>query len=131
MFTMEGEFVRLVGEKGHGPLQFNCPAGIAIHPSGLVCIVDKCNDRIQVLNPNLSLSHMFGSHGSGPGQFIQPHDVACDSSGIVYVTDYDNHRVQLFSVDGQFISSFGSKGSQSVSSIILVVSVLTPLTLCM
>ena len=30
MFTMEGEFVRSVGERGDGPLQFNHPAGIAV-----------------------------------------------------------------------------------------------------
>ena len=112
MFTMEGEFVRLVGERGHGPLQFYCPSGIAIHPSGLVFIVDEYNQRIQVLHPDLSFSHTFGSHGSGPGQFDDPNDVACDSSGIVYVTDYNNYRIQSFSADGQFISSFGSKGSQ-------------------
>ena len=112
IFTTEGEFVRSVGEKGHGPLQFNYPAGIAVHPSGLVFLADSSNHFIQVLHPDLSFAHMFGSKGSGPGQFDGPNDVACDSSGIVYVTDYYNHRVQLFSADGQFISSFGSRGSQ-------------------
>ena len=113
MFYMEGEFVRSVGERGHDPLQFNHPVGIAVHPSGrLVFIADEYNHRIQVLHPDLSFSHMFGSRGSGPGQFKYPDDVACDSSGIVYVTEYHNHRVQLFSADGQYISSFGSEGSQ-------------------
>ena len=111
-FTMEGEFARSVGEKGTRPLQFDHPAGIAVHPSGLVFISDEYNHRIQVLHPDLSFSHMFGSKGSGPGQFNQSDDVACDSSGIVYVTDYNNHRVQLFFADGQYISSFGSEGSQ-------------------
>ena len=104
MFTMEGEFVRSI--------EFYHLAGIAVHPSGLVFIVDESSDCIHVLHPDLSLSHMFGSKGSGPGQFICPDDVACDSCGIVYVTDCNNHRVQLFSADGQFMSSFGSKGSQ-------------------
>ena len=94
-----------------GPLQFSWPAGITVHPSGLVFVIDDYNHRIQVLHPDMSLSHMFGSHGTGPGQFIRPDDVACDSSGIVYVTDYDNHRVQSFSADGQIIS----EGSTSLS----------------
>ena len=92
MFTMEGEFVKSVGQKGNAALQFNHPAGIAVHPTGLVFIVDEYNHRIQVLHPFLSFSHMFGSYGNGPGQFIRPNDVACDSSGIVYVADSNNHR---------------------------------------
>ena len=34
---------------------------LAVHPSGQVFIVDEFNHHIQVLHPNLSLSHMFGS----------------------------------------------------------------------
>ena len=113
IFTMTGQFVKCMGEKGNGPFQFKYPTAITVHhPSGLVFIVDEFNHRIQVLHPNLSFSHMFGSKGSRPGQFSCPYDVACDSSGIVYVTDCDNHRVQSFSTDGQFIVSFGSKGSE-------------------
>ena len=112
LYTMEGEFVKSAGEKGSGPLQFNYPEGIAVHPSsGLVYVADSENHCIQVLRSNLSFLRMFGSHGSGPGQFNDPIDVACDSSGIVYVTDYYNHRVQSFFANGQFISSFGNEGS--------------------
>ena len=110
MFTMEGMFVKSVGQEGKGQLQFNYPSGIAVHPSGRVFVVD--NYRIQVLNSDLSYSHMFGSLGRAPGQLNSPFGVAINSSGVVYVTEYGNHCVQLFSADGQFISSFGSEGSQ-------------------
>ena len=109
--TLDGSFVKFVGEKGTKLLQFNEPSGIAVHPSGKVFVADTNNHRIQVLNPDLSYSHMFGSQGSGPGQFNHPDGVAIDSAGIVYVTDRDNHRVQILSDRGEFISSFGSKGT--------------------
>ena len=113
MLTMEGKFCKSVGQEGSGPLHFNLPSGIAVHPSGRVFVADTKNHRIQVLHHDLTYSHMFGSKGSAPGQFGMPYGVACDNSGVVYVTDYTNHRVQLFSIDGQFISSFGSEGSQN------------------
>ena len=111
MFTMEGKFVRSVGEE-NGQFQFINPAGIAVHSSGLVFVADSGNNCIQVLHPDLSLFHKIGIKGNGPGQFLATNDVAFDSRGIVYVTDYNNHRVQSFSADGQFISSFGNKGTQ-------------------
>ena len=112
VFTMQAKFCTSVGQEGNGPLQFNEPSGIAVHPSGRVFVADTNNHRIQVLHPDLTYSHMFGSKGSAPGQFSFPYGVACDNSGVVYVADCNNHRVQLISADGQFISSFGSEGSQ-------------------
>ena len=72
MFTMEGMFVKSVGQNLQEPLQFNHPSGIAVHPSGRVFVVESLNHRIQVLNPDLTYSHMFGSKGSALGQFGFP-----------------------------------------------------------
>ena len=106
MFTLEGEFVKLVGsagKKGNGRLQFYHPQGIMVHPSsGKVFIADTCNHRIQVLNSDLTYSHEFGSRGDDDGQFNQPYGIACGTNGDVYVTDHFNHRVQVFTASGQF-----------------------------
>ena len=67
VFTLEGKFCTSVGQKGNGPLQFDVPVGIAVHPSGRVFVADAYNDRIQVLHHDLTYSHMFGSEGSEPG----------------------------------------------------------------
>ena len=111
-FTIAGECVTSVGQMGNEQLHFYTPEGIAVHPSGKVFVADSQNYRIQVLNSNLSYSHMFGSRGNRQGQFSTPWGVACDSNGDVYVTDQYNHRVQKFSADGQFILSFGCRGSE-------------------
>ena len=112
-FTMEGDCVSCVGTEGTGPLQFKGPCGIAINKTtGQVFVVDTGNDRVQVLHPDLTFSHMFGSHCSSQRQFDYPIDVAIDSQGYVYVTDCKNHRVQQFTSEGQIVSSFGTRGCE-------------------
>ena len=112
-FTMDGKCVACVGTKGYGPLLFNFPQGIAVNrTTGQVVVTDYGNHRVQVLNSNLTFSHMFGSKGSGQGQFKCPIDVAIDNKGFVYVADCDNHRIQKFSPECQFVCSFGTEGSQ-------------------
>ena len=110
--SMDGYCIASSGERGSGPLQFNAPAGIAISPiTGQVYIADHVNDRIQVLNPDLTFSHSFGKRGSANGHFKYQRDVAIDSQGLVYVADTNNQRIQKFSPDGKFVAQFGRYGS--------------------
>ena len=106
---MDGYLLASVGEKGSGPLQFNVPDGIAISPiTGQVYVADWNNHRIQVLNPDLTFSHLFGSKGSASGQFLSPCDIAIDSQGWVYVADTLNNSIQKFSPEGNFVTQFGN-----------------------
>ena len=113
-FAMEDDFythLSCVGTLGNGPLQFNCPYGITVNKTtGQVFIADRYNHRVQVLNPDLTFSHMFGSQGSGQGELYCPHDVAIDSKGFVFVTDSNNNRLQKFTTDGQFVSLLKIEG---------------------
>ena len=110
--SMNGDRVASVGGYGSGRQQFNFPVGIAISPiTGQVYIADSGNDRIQVLNPDLTFSRSFGKVGSANGQFKYPRDIAIDSQGLVYVTDWGNYRIQKFTSNGKFVAQFGSKGS--------------------
>ena len=62
-YSLEGKNVSCVGKKGDGPLH---PRGIAIDKTiGHVYVADMCNDRVQVLNSDLTFSYMFGKSGSG------------------------------------------------------------------
>ena len=112
-FTMDGKCISCVGTEGNGPLQFEYPGGVAINKiTGQIYVVSRCNSHVQVLNSNLTFSHMFGSEGSGQGKFNYPTDVAIDNEGFVYLADCYNHRIQKFTPEGQFVSSFGTNGSQ-------------------
>ena len=113
--TFEGDCVKSVGSSktGNGPLQFNYPVGITVHPTtGQIFIADTVNHRIQVLNKDLTYSHSFGKEGSSPEQFNHPcGDVTFDNEGYLYVADTNNHCIKKFTSTGQYISTFGSYGS--------------------
>ena len=125
--TFEGDCVKSVGSSktGNGPLQFNVPSGITVHPTtGQIFIADINNHRIQVLNKDLTYSHSFGKRGWSPEQFDLPYDVTFDNEGYLYVTDFNNHCFKKFTSTGQYISTFSSYGSNpghlsSPSAIIL------------
>ena len=106
-FTSDGNFIAAVGSHGNNQLEFEFPRGIAFHPSTRkVYVADRCNQRVQILNSNLtffSILGRVGRVGSGDGQFDYPWDVAFDSVGNVYVTDSMNHRIQVFTAKGEFL----------------------------
>ena len=112
--TFEGDCVKSFGsnKSGNGPLQFNNPMGITVHPTtGQIFIADTNNHRIQVLNNDLTYSHSFGKHGSSPKQLYYPWDVTIDNEGYLYVADFGNHCIKKFTSTGQHISRFSSCGS--------------------
>ena len=87
-FSSTGKHLKTVGTRGSGPLQFQNPLGIAVHPhTHKVYVAEYGNHRIQVLNSDLTYSSSFGSEGSNNGEFIQPLDISTDSAGNVYVAD--------------------------------------------
>ena len=104
-FTSDGKFITAVDKL------FKHPTGITTHPlNRKIYVADAGNHRIQILNPDLTLSSSFGCRGDDNGQFYEPYDVACDSSGDVCVTDHNNNRVQVFTAERQFLRKFGKKG---------------------
>ena len=105
-----GKHLRTVGTKGSGPLQFQNPIGITVHPyTGKVYVAD-CVNNIQILNSDLTHSSSFGRNGSNNGEFGRPWDIATGAEGNVYVADKNNHRIQVFTVDGVYLRQFGKKG---------------------
>ena len=62
--TFDGVCLQSVGstETGSGQLQFNDPAGIAVHPTtGLVFVADSGNNRIQVFYSDLTYGTFYHS----------------------------------------------------------------------
>ena len=70
-FTNDGQFLTSVGTKGTGPLQFGNPRDVAFNTHNKkVYVVDNGNDRIQVLNSDLTFSNIIGEEdGSKSGEF--------------------------------------------------------------
>uniref|UniRef100_A0A1X7TLB1 SMP-30/Gluconolactonase/LRE-like region domain-containing protein n=1 Tax=Amphimedon queenslandica TaxID=400682 RepID=A0A1X7TLB1_AMPQE len=110
--SMDGCCMASVGKTSLMQQQFSTPRGIAISPlTGHIYIADSNYHRIQVLNPDLTFSHLFASKVPASLRFDYPRDIAIDSQGLVYITDYSNHRIQKFSPDGKLVVQFGTKGS--------------------
>ena len=104
-FTAQGQFLAAVGDKGGGPTD------IAFNTSNKkFYVVENGNQRIQILNFNLSTSISVGKKGSGKGCFDRPSSVACDSTGNVYVADSHNHCIQVFTAEVKFLRMFGRRG---------------------
>ena len=103
--TSEGQFLTVVSTKGSGHL----PRGVAFNVSNSKIYVTE-DDRVHILNSDLTISRSFGQQGSGKGQFITPYDIACDRTGKVYVADTNNHRVQVFTAEGKFLRMIGKPG---------------------
>ena len=110
-FTEMGEFITSVGSKGDGPLQFHCPYGIALnYHNEKIYVAELLNNRIQVLNFDLTFSGTFGEQGNSEGQFVFPWGISCEKSGNVYVADSGNNRIQVFTAEGKFVTMFGKFG---------------------
>ena len=108
-YSLDGKFMASVGREGSGQLEFKYAWGIAANNKN-VYVCDTHNNRIQVLNEDLTYRSSFGSKGSGPGRLNVPEDIAIDSSGKMFVADHNNNRIQVFNPEGQFLYQFNEQG---------------------
>ena len=81
VFTIEGQFLTAVGHQGNGPLEFTNAADIAVNKAGDVYIADAQNNRIQVLNSDLTYRTSFSEASKvlGSGCLNQPQAIATKS----------------------------------------------------
>ena len=105
-FTLEGRFIASVGSQGSGRLQFNIPCAIAYNrTNNRVYVCDTHNNRIAILNHDLTFHDSFGSKGMEITQLHRPEGIAVDNKGNVLVADYGNNRIQIFDENGHYLSS--------------------------
>lgn len=118
-FSPSCKHLASVGKKGYGPLEFDWPKAISIHPhTRNVYVTEANNHRVQILKPDLTFIRMIGAvdkdgkpkMGTGEGEFNTPLGVAFDKAGRVYITDGPNDRIQVFTEGGDYITQFGDKG---------------------
>ena len=111
-FSPTGKHLQTVGgTHGSRPLQLKNPVGLAVHPhTHKVYVTEFNNDRVQVLNSDLTYCSSFGRYGSNNGELYCPKDISTDSHGNVYVSDSGNHRIQVFTAEGVYLRQFGKKG---------------------
>ena len=106
MLTTGGEFIGIFGEDGSGIGQFWFPTDVKISPDGRVYIADEYNDRLQVFNPDWTISHVIDSSSVPDGdRFSHPMAIAFDLSGDVHVIR--SSSISVFTPNGQFVRLYG------------------------
>ena len=109
--TTDGDCLKSVGSRssGSGQLEFDFAFGITVHPTtGQIFVAEYGNNRIQVLNDDLTFSHMITLHGDK--QLDRPRDVALDNDGYLYIADRGNHCITKVTTTGEYITRIGSEG---------------------
>ena len=107
---------RVLGEVGVEPGQFQRPRDMAVGNDGSLYVVDTDNNRIQHLDDQGNVLHIWGSFGDATQQsmeggfFNQPWGIGIGPDGSVYIADTWNHRVQKFSAEGEFLLMWGYFG---------------------
>ncbi len=87
-----------------GLLSPNC---IAYHPSGFWVVSDTGNDRLVLLNPDLSINSTLS------GVLNRPRGVAVDSEGRIWVSDGGNNRMVVLSPNLSVLHILESSGNGS------------------
>jgi len=63
-YDKNGRFVKSVGTRGNGPLQFSTPHAIAVDGKGLVYVADRGNSRMVVLDNDLNQKAVWDTIGA-------------------------------------------------------------------
>lgn len=116
-YDKNGRFIKAVGTRGNGPLQFSTPHAIAADAQGLIYVADRGNSRIQVLNNDLTLKTIYDHVGApwavcistnGPRQYLY------SSNSFPTGNNFDQApttgEVYKMELDGTVLGRFGKAG---------------------
>ena len=121
-YDKSGRFVKAVGTRGNGKLQFNTPHSIATDFQGNVYVGDRGNARVQVLDNDLNYKAEYGNVGNpwgvcvsgGPGpknpgkQYLFSTNSWPDSAPAAQA-EYTG-EVYKMELDGTIVGKFGRGG---------------------
>ena len=103
------------GSRGWGDGEFNYAQDLAIGPDANLYIVDKGNDRIQVLDKDGNYLRQFGKKvgdTAAPGDLSYPDQVTINRDGVVIVRD--SSYFKTYSLEGEFLERYSNASSFSV-----------------
>ena len=124
VYTLEGLYIKTIGQSGSGDGEFNKPTFLTIGKNGNLYISDSMNQRVQVLDKDGNFLFKFGQLGRSGGNFSNPRGIALDSDENIYVTDTLFNNVQIFNQQGELLLVLGefgnSKGEFSIPEDIFI-----------
>ena len=102
-YSLQGEFLSVIGCHGNTNGEFDHPRGLAFNNNKLLYVVDGYNCKVQVFQQDDTFAFSFGNEGHHPGQFQSPIRIAIDPNNNVLVTDHYADSINIFSHSGHFI----------------------------
>ena len=93
IFTIDGKFLLMFGEKGSKQGQFNYPWDVACNSRDHILVSDTRNHRIQLFTPNGEFAGKYGFEGREWRHFDSPRGVCFTPDDRIVVTDFNNHRL--------------------------------------
>ncbi|HWW82758.1 MAG TPA: peptidyl-alpha-hydroxyglycine alpha-amidating lyase family protein [Vicinamibacterales bacterium] len=115
-YDRNGRFIKSVGTRGSGPMQFNTPHAIAVDAKGLVYVADRGNSRIHVLDNDLNPKAMYDNVGAPWAICISqgPHQYLYSSNSFPTGNDWrqapTTGEVYKMELDGTVLGRFGKAG---------------------
>ena len=106
VFSPDGEFSRILGQKGTGPGMLLRAHGMQFDREQRLFVVDVDNARVSVYDKAGKFLFDWGKDGLYPGEFNAAHGLFIDPSGDVFISGYYG-PVQKFTSDGKFLRAFG------------------------
>jgi hypothetical protein len=115
-YDKTGRFIKSVGTRGNGELQFSTPHAIAVDAKGMVYVADRGNSRIVVLDNNLNQKAVYDTVGAPWAVCISegPHQYLYSSNSFPTGNNFDQAantgEVYKLELDGTVLGRFGKAG---------------------
>lgn len=105
IFSPQGEFLHLFGEKGLRPGMILRSHGMSLDRQGRLFVIDVDNMRVSVYDRDNRHLYDWGREGLWLGEFNAPHGIFVDQNSDVFVNGYYG-PTQKFNAEGDYLSSF-------------------------
>ncbi len=115
-FDKNGRFVKAVGTRGNGTLQFSTPHAIAVDAKGMVYVADRGNSRIVVLDNDLNQKAVYDTVGAPWAICISQgaHQYLYTSNSFPTGNNFDQAgdtgEIYKMELDGTVLGRFGKAG---------------------
>jgi NHL repeat-containing protein len=115
-YDKTGRFIKSVGTRGNGTLQFSTPHAMAVDAKGNVYVADRGNNRIVVLDNDLNQKAVYDTVGSPWAVCITntPHQYLFSSNSFPTGNNFDQApmtgEVYKMELDGTVLGRFGKAG---------------------
>jgi len=115
-YDRNGRFLKSVGTRGNGDLQFSTPHGMVVDNQGNVYVADRGNSRIVVLDNNLNQKAVYDNVGAPWGLCITqgPHQYLFTSNSFPTGNNFElaptTAEIYKMELDGTVLGRFGKAG---------------------